>query len=186
MKIAFVRPHLIDARSSDAMEPLVFAILAALTPPDVELVFFDERLEPLPEHLDADLVALTVGTYAARRAYQIAAHWRGYGIPIVMGGYHPSFLPQEALTYADAVVIGDAEGVWEQVILTEGCFRARRQCDRYSSILRRALGSRANRRNLYQLGAFLASNLISRKEILGKQGHRLGSETPLTPIAEGS
>src|SRR2546421_8047067 len=116
MKITFVRPNLTDCRSTDAMEPLVFAILAALTPSDVELVLYDERLEPIPFDEPTDLVALTVETYTARRAYQIAAHYRGRGIPVVMGGYHPTFLPGEAQQYADAVVLGDAEGLWEQVV----------------------------------------------------------------------
>ncbi len=116
MKITFIRPHLTDARSSDAMEPLVFAILAGLTPPGIELDLFDERIEPIPDDPSADLVALTVGTYTARRAYQVATRFRRRGIPVVVGGYHPSLVPEEALTYADAVVIGDAEGVWEQLV----------------------------------------------------------------------
>jgi radical SAM superfamily enzyme YgiQ (UPF0313 family) len=116
MKITFIRPNLSNKRSADAMEPLVFAILAGLTPPDVELSLFDERLEPVPYDHPTDLVALTVETYTARRAYQIATQFRQRGIPVVMGGYHPTFLPQEALQYADAVVIGDAEGLWEQVV----------------------------------------------------------------------
>jgi radical SAM superfamily enzyme YgiQ (UPF0313 family) len=116
MKITFIRPHLTDARSADAMEPLVFAILAGLSPPEVELDFLDERLEPIPDDHDTDLVALTVETYTARRAYQIATRFRQRGIPVVMGGYHPSFLPEEALAYADAVVIGDAERVWGRLV----------------------------------------------------------------------
>jgi radical SAM superfamily enzyme YgiQ (UPF0313 family) len=99
------------------MEPLAFAILAGLTPPDVKVAFSDERLEPtIPYDDHTDLVALTVQTFTARRAYQIAAQFRKRGIPVVMGGHHPTFMPEEALQYADAVVIGDAEGVWEQVV----------------------------------------------------------------------
>lgn len=116
MKITFVRPNLFDMRSSDAMEPLVFAILAGLTPPDVETVLYDERLESIPYDDPTDLVALTVETYTARRAYQIAAQFRQRDVPIVMGGYHPTFLPDEALQFADAIVIGDAEGLWSQVV----------------------------------------------------------------------
>src|SRR5688572_31597497 len=98
------------------MEPLVFAILKSLTPPDVEVALHDERLEPIPYDEATDLVAMTVETFTARRAYQIANEFRARGVPVVMGGYHPTFLPQEALQFADAVVIGDAEGVWEQVV----------------------------------------------------------------------
>lgn len=116
MRITFIRPNMYDARSSDAMEPLCFAILKSLTPPDFDVSFFDERLEPVPLDHATDLLALTVETYTARRAYQIADHYRDRGIPVVMGGYHPTFLPDEALQHADAVVRGDAEGIWPQVL----------------------------------------------------------------------
>jgi len=120
VRILFVRPHLFDTRSSDALEPLAFAVLAGLTPPDVELVMSDERLAPVPLDESVDLVAITIETYTARRAYQIADHYRRRGIPVVVGGYHPSFLPDEARTHADAVVIGDAEGVWRDVVRDAG------------------------------------------------------------------
>ncbi len=72
MKILFVRPNMHPGRSRDAMEPLVFAILRSLTPDDVETVLYDERLEPVPTDEPADLVAMTVETHTARRAYQLA------------------------------------------------------------------------------------------------------------------
>ena len=98
------------------MEPLCFAILKSLTPADVDVDFYDERLEEIPLDPDTDLVAMTVETYTARRAYEIAAQYRKRGVPVVLGGYHPTFLPQEALEHADAVVVGDAEGVWPKVL----------------------------------------------------------------------
>ncbi len=116
MKITFVRPNLYEGRSFDAMQPLCFAILRRLTPPDVSTVFYDERLEPIPLDEPTDLVAMTVETYTARRAYQIATAYRRRGVPVVMGGYHPTFLPEEALQFADAVVVGDAEGIWPRVV----------------------------------------------------------------------
>lgn len=116
MKITFIRPNMTDMRSSDAMQPLVFSILAGLTPPQIEIVFFDERLEQIPFDEPTDLVAITVETFTARRAYQIAQRFRQQGVPVVMGGYHPTFAPEEALSYADAVVIGDAEDLWKKVV----------------------------------------------------------------------
>ncbi|MFN8457654.1 MAG: radical SAM protein [Anaerolineae bacterium] len=116
MKITFIRPNLFDTRSSDAMEPLVFGVLAGLTPSEVEVVLYDERLEPILYDDPTNLVAITVETYTARRAYQIAAQFRRRGVPVIMGGYHPTFLPEEALQFADAVVLGDAEALWPQVV----------------------------------------------------------------------
>ncbi|MFN0162646.1 MAG: B12-binding domain-containing radical SAM protein [Burkholderiales bacterium] len=116
MHITFIRPNLGDFRGTDAMEPMVFALLASRTPPGVEIAFHDERLAPVPLDLETDLVAMTVETYTARRAYQIASHYRRRGVPVVMGGYHPTLLADEAARYCDAIVIGDAEGVWERIV----------------------------------------------------------------------
>jgi radical SAM superfamily enzyme YgiQ (UPF0313 family) len=116
MHITFIRPNLGDFRATDAMEPMVFALLASRTPPGVDLTFYDERLAPVPLDVKTDLVAMTVETYTARRAYQIAAHYRRRGVPVVMGGYHPTLLAIEAAQYCDAIVIGDAEGVWERIV----------------------------------------------------------------------
>ena len=114
--ITFIRPNLGDFRGTDAMEPLVFAMLAARTPDRFDVAFHDERLAPVPTDRDTDLVAMTVETYTARRAYQIAAAYRRRGIKVVMGGYHPTLLPEEAARYCDALVIGDGEGTWERIL----------------------------------------------------------------------
>ncbi|MCA9184179.1 MAG: radical SAM protein [Pirellulaceae bacterium] len=116
MKIVFIRPNLFEGRSSDAFEPLVFAILRGLTPPEIECELYDERIEPIPLDCSADLIAITVETFTARRAYQISSHFRRRGIPVVLGGYHATFCPQEALRFASSVVVGDAEEAWPQVV----------------------------------------------------------------------
>ncbi|MGC1375448.1 MAG: radical SAM protein [Anaerolineales bacterium] len=116
MKITFIRPHLTHKRSTDALEPLVFAVLARLTPPDVELAVYDDRLEPIPFDEPTDLVAITIETFTAKRAYQIAAKYRQRGVPVVVGGFHPTLVPDEAQRYADSVVIGDAENVWAEIV----------------------------------------------------------------------
>lgn len=63
-----------------------------------------------------DLVAISVETYTAKRAYQIATEYRKRGIPVVMGGFHASLCPEEVATYADAVVVGEAEELWPRVL----------------------------------------------------------------------
>jgi radical SAM superfamily enzyme YgiQ (UPF0313 family) len=115
MKLTLIRPNIGDYRSSDAMPPLALGILAARAP-GWDIVCFDEKAEPLPLDDRPDLVALSVETFTARRAYAVADAYRLRGVPVVMGGYHPSFLPDEAQQHADAVVVGDAEGVWEQLL----------------------------------------------------------------------
>jgi len=116
MKVTFIRPNMADGRSADALPPLAVAALCAHTPADVEVAFFDECVEELPPALETDLAALTVHTFAARRAYRIADRLRGRGVPVVMGGYHPTFLPEEALAHADSVVAGPADALWGQVL----------------------------------------------------------------------
>lgn len=124
-RIAFIRPNMFPGRASDAMTPLVFGLLAARTPAHMDTVLWDERLEEIPFDADVDLVAITVETYTARRAYQIAARFRRRGIPVVMGGYHPSLVPDEAGCHADAVVIGDGESLWPRVVEDAGQGRLR-------------------------------------------------------------
>jgi radical SAM superfamily enzyme YgiQ (UPF0313 family) len=115
VRLTLIRPNLGDYRSTDAMPPLAMGILAARAS-GWDVAFYDEKAEPLPKHDAPDLVALSVETFTARRAYSIADGYRARGVPVVMGGYHPTFLPDEAMQHADAVVVGDAEGVWEEVL----------------------------------------------------------------------
>lgn len=98
------------------MEPLAPAVLAALTPRDVDVRFYDDRLEAIPFDEPTDLVALSVETYTARRSYQIASAYRARGVPVVMGGFHPTLCPEEAARYADAIVVGEAEILWPELL----------------------------------------------------------------------
>ena len=84
------------------MEPLSIAMLAALTPRDIELRFYDDRIENIPFDEPTDLVAMTVETYTARRAYEIASEFRKRRVPVVMGGFHPSLCPDEASRFAES------------------------------------------------------------------------------------
>jgi radical SAM superfamily enzyme YgiQ (UPF0313 family) len=98
------------------MEPLPAATLAGLTPRDVEVRFYDDRMETIPFDESTDLVAISVETYTAKRAYQIASEYRRRKIPVVMGGFHATLCPDEVARHAEAVVCGEAELLWPQVI----------------------------------------------------------------------
>ncbi len=99
------------------MEPLPAAVIAGLTPPEVEVRFYDDRMERIPFDEPTDAVAISVETYTAKRAYQIASEYRRRGVPVIMGGFHATLCPQEVACYADAVVVGEAEAVWSQVLV---------------------------------------------------------------------
>ncbi len=121
MRVTIIQPCMGRRRGAEyirtwQMEPLAPAILAALTPADVELRFYDDRMELIPFAEPTDLVAITVETYTARRAYQIATEYRKRGVPAVIGGFHATLLPDEVAEYAEAVVVGAAEGLWRKVI----------------------------------------------------------------------
>ncbi|MDR2133163.1 MAG: B12-binding domain-containing radical SAM protein [Clostridiales Family XIII bacterium] len=116
MKIAVIKPSLFGDRSKDALNPLLFAILKPLTPPCVDLVFYDENVEAIPQDLECDAVAMTVDTFTARRAYILAERFRAEGIRVILGGYHPTLCSEEALRHADAVVIGEAEDTWGKIV----------------------------------------------------------------------
>lgn len=98
------------------MEPLNLGVLAALTPPDVDVVMYDDRMESIPYQDATDLVAITVETYTARRSYEIADEYRRRGVRVVMGGFQPTFVPGECAQHADSLFIGDAETLWATVV----------------------------------------------------------------------
>lgn len=95
--------------------PLSLAYIAARTPPDWEVKIADENFKQISFE-DADLVGITAFTSSINRAYKIARNYRDKGIKVVIGGIHASMLPDEVLQHADAVVVGEGEGIWDKVI----------------------------------------------------------------------
>lgn len=98
------------------MEPLPIATLAGLTPAGVHIRFFDDRMEAIDYDAPTDVVAIPVETYTAKRAYQIASRYRQRGVPVILGGFHATLMPEEAMRFGDAVVTGEAEAIWAQVM----------------------------------------------------------------------
>ena len=116
MKATVIKVSMIDGKGYDAMKPLLFGIMDAITPEYVEMEYYDERVEDLPEKIDSDIIALSVETFAAKRAYQLAKKYKTKKNIVVMGGFHPTMLPNEALEHCDAVLIGDAEDTWVELL----------------------------------------------------------------------
>lgn len=121
MRLMLIRPNMgrMETGAYDdegRMEPLELGVLGGLTPPDVHIRLVDDRIETIPYEDPVDLVAITVETFKARRAYEISSEFRQRGVPVVLGGFHPTLLPEEALLHADAIVVNDAESVWQELI----------------------------------------------------------------------
>jgi len=119
MNIKFIAPH--EHREDSISSPFKLQrvnlpLLAALTPPGHTVSLVDEAFAPDDTNQAVDLVAITVLTELALRAYQIGDAYRRKGVKVVMGGIHPTVVPEEALEHADAVVVGEAEGVWPQLV----------------------------------------------------------------------
>ena len=83
--------------------------VAAAMPPQVETTIIDEDVEPIDFDTDADLIGISFMTFNAPRAYEIADHFRSNGKTVIFGGYHPTFMSEEAIQHADAICLGEAE-----------------------------------------------------------------------------
>jgi radical SAM superfamily enzyme YgiQ (UPF0313 family) len=125
MKIALVMPAgaIHRCRSGSFKKtlryaPLTLTTLAALVPSDLhaEIQLIDEGVQQIPNEIEADIVGITAITGTAPRAYEIADRLRKHKIPVVLGGVHPTLMPEEAAEHADAVVVGYAEETWPQLL----------------------------------------------------------------------
>lgn len=143
--------------SSWTMEPLGLAVLAGVTPADIEIRFVDDRLEVIPYDEPTEAVGINVETYTARRAYAIAARFRSRGVPVILGGYHPTLIPDEASAHADAIVEGEAETLWPQVIEDVRSHHLQR---RYASPTRIATPGGGPRREIFAGRKYLPMTLI--------------------------
>jgi len=131
MKVTLINPTIgrINNRKSYrkwVLEPLSLAALAGVTPKEVQLEMYDDRIEDVDYESPTDLVGITVETTTALRSYEISRKFRKRGIPVVLGGFHPTLMPEEAKQHADSIVVGQAEGVWPELLrdLSRGEFKS--------------------------------------------------------------
>jgi radical SAM superfamily enzyme YgiQ (UPF0313 family) len=96
--------------------PLSGALVAGLTPPIVEVELLHEMVRPIDYNTDADFIGLSFMDFCAPHAYEVARKFRKQGKIVVAGGRYPSTFPQEVIPHMDAVVVGEAEPVWAQVV----------------------------------------------------------------------
>jgi radical SAM superfamily enzyme YgiQ (UPF0313 family) len=119
MKVKLILPALTEATSPffrpikySLFPPLGLATLAGYLSPQDEVTIQDEHVEPLDLDDDPDLVVIQVYITSARRAYQIADHYRRKGVYVCLGGLHVTSLPEEARQHADTIFTGPGEDTW--------------------------------------------------------------------------
>lgn len=135
------------------MSQLTLPLLAALTPEKHQVKAIDENVEPIDFDQPADLVSITALTPTAPRAYEVADEFRRRGKKVVLGGVHPSLMVDEAAAHADAVVVGEAEEVWPELLedLENGGMKQRYQAEVKPSLA----GLPIPRRDLMKENAYL-------------------------------
>jgi len=122
MKVLLVQPSRfredgrLERRKRRWLLGMTLPYVAALAPPDVKVQIKDDLLEDITFRENCDLVGLSFMSHQAPRAYQIAAGFRGRGVPVVMGGFHATLAPGECQEHADALVLGEAEEAWPRLL----------------------------------------------------------------------
>ena len=130
MKILLVSPSVDPNEKTNKqmlMPQLALFILQGLTPKEHQVITVDEEAEDIDLEQDCDLVGISFMTSNASRAYWLAQEFKKRGRTVVLGGVHPTLLPDEALPHGDSVVIGEAEGVWAELLedYQNGCLKKR-------------------------------------------------------------
>ncbi len=103
-------------RRKSSIPKLNLPILAAHADKDFNVKIIDEAVDDIDFHFRPDFVGISVITQTAFRAYEIADKYREMKVPVVMGGFHVSFFPEEANEHADALVLGEGEGAWDELL----------------------------------------------------------------------
>ena len=121
LKIALIKPTIGTKLHSlyvdeGRMEPLPLGVLAGLLTSYAEISLYDDRMEKIQYDKPFDIAMITVETYTAKRAYEIAEEFRKRNVTVIMGGMHARLIPEEVFEHCDCVMLGDAENIIEKVI----------------------------------------------------------------------
>lgn len=164
MHVKFILPALTEARGPfwrsikySLFPPLGLATLAAYLPDSATITLQDEHVEPVTLDDRPDLVVMQVYITSARRAYELADHYRQRGVYVVLGGLHVTALPDEAALHADTICLGPGEDTWPTFLAD---FHARCPRPRYYSTVRTLDGAPPPRRDLIARQRYLVPNSL--------------------------
>ena len=135
---------------------LALANLAALSPDD-EIMVVDEQISPIDFNINVDLVAVSLNTSIACRAYEIADEFRKRGVKVVFGGLHPTLMPRESLEHADSIIIGDAENSWQRLLAD---LKAGKLKPRYISNQEQALNLPSPKWEIFDGMGYVTTNFV--------------------------
>jgi radical SAM superfamily enzyme YgiQ (UPF0313 family) len=140
--------------------PLTLTTLAALVPPELEaeVTLVDEGISEIDPAIEADLVGISAITGTAPRSYELAAQFRRRGVPVVLGGVHPTLMPDEAARHADAVVVGYAEETWPELLRDVAAGRMRGRYTQGPGL--NLAGLPAPRRDLLPAGRYVTMGTV--------------------------
>lgn len=157
MQIELIAPA---SEDSTFLPRMGLGILAGLTDPNDEVVYTDDLVAPFDierDLKDVDLVGISVDSKTARRSYELANAYRRRGVKVVLGGIHPTAIPEEAALFADSVVVGEAEELWPTLLAD---FKSGELKPRYGGP-RPALGGRAfARRDLFRSKKYIPFQVV--------------------------
>jgi radical SAM superfamily enzyme YgiQ (UPF0313 family) len=125
MKIKLISAAVRSKSKWSQIMTLSLPAVAAATPEGHEITIEDERIKKIRLDDAPDLVGISFEVFRSYRAYEIADHYRQRCVPVVLGGMHASVMPEEGLKHADAVVVGEADEVWPQVVADAATGRMR-------------------------------------------------------------
>lgn len=157
MQIELIAPA---SEDSAFLPRLGLGILAALTPREDEVIYTDDLVRPFDverDLKDVDLVGISVDSKTARRSYEIAAAYRRRGVKVVLGGIHPTAVPDEALRFADAVVLSEAEDLWPGLLAD---FKRGELKRRYQGPLPDLGGKPSARRELFRSKKYIPFQVV--------------------------
>lgn len=101
--------------------------IAAYTPESWDVDLVDEAVTDIDFDHPCEMVGLSIMTCYAPRAYEIAGEFRKRGKTVVLGGVHPTYCPEEALRHCDAIVCGEAEDLWPELVADYEAGRMKRE-----------------------------------------------------------
>ena len=163
MKITLIKPTIGTKSHSlyvdeGRMEPLQLGVIAALIPRDIEVAMYDDRIEQIPYDETTNAVMITVETYTAKRAYEIAGGFMARNVPVILGGMHARLATNEVMGYCDCTVSGDAENSLPQVIedLRNGNLQKLYICD----LANPPQGNFLTRRDIFDGKVYLPVSLV--------------------------